>query len=326
MISSIINKGSDMTDQASNLYKEKLKDDIKARYSSMGGYLDGTMTRGEGGAGVIKFPVIGGRIKMYKLSGAIQEVTLSSPTLQTVSVIPDDFEASATLRPQDARKMGPSEQGALAKEMAKSVRRKRDDMKLGAVNAFAGATSGLPDLPQTVATIGDGSARVDILHLTNACAQIRGAGSDEEAYWVIPYMWFKQLDMYKEFASRDYQGDKELPFARASAVYKRTYDGVHILALPDEHHQYGTGAYVEGTTNVSGWDDTKYLDTFMWCRDAVGSEIEWDQENMTLDAIPQWEGTPWLCKVQLSGAALGILPEGVKRIRMKAIKDVVRPA
>lgn len=315
-----------MTDNANVLYREKIKDQIVARYSSMGGYLDGTMTKGEGGAGLIKFPVIGGRVVMYKLSGAIQEVTLSSPTLQTVSVQVDDYEASATLRPQDARKMSVSEESALSKEMSKAVRRKRDDMKLTALNAFAAATSSLPDLPQTVNTIGDGTARVDILHLTNACAQIRGAGSDEEAYWAIPYMWFKQLEMYKEFSNRDYTGDKDLPFARAAAVYKKTFDGVHIMALPDEHFTFGTAGYVQGTTNVSGWDDTKYLDTFMWTKDAVGAEIEWDQENMSLTPVEIWEGTPWLCKVQLSGAALGILPEGVKRIRMKAIKDVVRPA
>jgi hypothetical protein len=309
-------------------FTEKIRDQVRTRYTSKGGFLDGTMMRGEGGAGTVKFPVVGGRIEMYKLSGAIQKVKLSDVNLDMITLVTDDFEAATTFRQQDVRKMGPSLQAALADEMAKSVRRKRDRMKLDAMNSFAtlGPLPNLTDAPNgagAVVTIGDGTARVDLINAIDVRDQIAGAGADDEMYWAIPYVWFSQLMMYKEFSNADYQGNKELPFAAMGTVYKKTFRGLHIIGLPDEHFIYGTGAFVPG---VAGFTGTGYLDTFAWTEKAVGCEIEWDQENMTIDPLPEMEGTPNICKVQLSGAAVGILPEGVKRIRMLAIKSAIRIA
>lgn len=304
-------------------FTEKIRDLVRQRYTSKGGYLDGTMMRGEGGAGTVKFPVAGGRIEMYELSGAIQKVPLQNINLDMVTLITKDYEASTTFRMQDERKMGPSLQAELADQMAKSVRRRRDKMKLDALNAFASAGGALTDAPNTIQTIGDGTARVDLTNAIDAIDQINGAGSDDELYWAIPHVWMSQLLMYKEFANADYQGNKELPFAMNGKVVKKTFRGVHIIAIPDEHFIYGTGAYVAGTPGFTG---SNYLDTFMWSEKGVGCEIEWDQENMTIDPLPDYEGTPKICKVQLSGAAVGILPEAVKRVRMLAIKTATRPA
>lgn len=305
-----------------NWFTEKIRDQVRTRYSSKGGYLDGTMTRGEGGAGTVKFPVVGGRIDMYELSGAIQKVKLSDINLDMLTLLTRDYEAATTFRSQDVRKMGPSLQAALANEMAKTVRRKRDRMKLDALNTFAAGTSSLTDTPNTVQTIGDGTQRVDILNLIEVNDQLAGAGADdEEMYWAIPHVWFSQLMMYKEFSQAEYQGNKELPFAMTSRVKKKTFRDIHVLGLPDEHFPYGTGGYVQGTPGFTG---SGYLDTFAWTPSAVGCEIEWDQENMSIDPLPEMEGTPNLCKVQLSGAAVGILPEGVKRVRMLAIKSAIR--
>ncbi len=302
-------------------FTEKIRDQVRQRYTSKGGFLDGTMMRGEGGAGTVKFPVSGGRIEMYELSGAIQKVPLQNINLDMVTLITKDYEASTTFRMQDERKMGPSLQAELADSMAKAVRRRRDRMKLDALNAFATAGSALSDAPNSVQTIGDGTARVDLLNAGDAADQIAGAGAEDDIYWAIPHVWFSQLLMYKEFANADYQGSKELPFAMNGRVAKKTWRGVHFMAIPNEHFTYGTGAFVQG---VPGFAGTGYLDTFAWSEKAVGCEIEWDQENMTIDPLPDYEGTPKICKVQLSGAAVGILPEGVKRIRMLAITNAIR--
>lgn len=302
-------------------FTEKIRDQVRQRYTSNGGFLDGTMMRGEGGAGTVKFPVSGGRVEMYELSGAIQKVPLQNINLDMVTLISKDYEASTTFRMQDERKMGPSLQAELADSMAKAVRRRRDRMKLDALNAFAAAGGALSDAPNSVQTIGDGTARIDIFNAIEAIDQIAGAGSDDEVYWAIPYVWMSQLLAYKEFASSDFQGNKELPFAMNGKVVKKTFRGVHIMAIPDEHFTYGTGGYVAGTPGFTG---SNYLDTFAWSEKGVGCEIEWDQENMTIDPLPDYEGTPKICKVQLSGAAVGILPEAVKRIRMLAIKSAIR--
>jgi hypothetical protein len=302
-------------------FTELIRDQVRQRYTSKGGFLDGTMMRGEGGAGTVKFPVSGGKIEMYELSGAIQPVPLQNINLDMVTLITKDYEASTTFRMQDERKMGPSLQAELADSLARAVRKRRDKMKLDALNSFVQLGANLSDAPNAVTTIGDGTAIVDLVDAIEASDQIAGAGSDEELYWAIPYVWMSQLMMYKEFASADYQGDNSLPFAVNSKIQKKTFRGMHIFAIPNEHFIYGTGAYNPAT---GGFDPNGYLDTFAWSMKAVGCEIEWDQENMTIDPLPDYEGTPKICKVQLSGAALGILPEGVKCIRMQAINKAIR--
>jgi hypothetical protein len=308
----------------STWFREEIKGMVRDRYKSKGGYLDGTMTKGESSAGTVKFPVGGGRIDMVKLTGSIQRVNPSNTTLDMVTLTTDDYEASTYFRTQDEARMGPSLKAKLASDLAGAVRRKRDNLKLAALNTFAasGATT-LTDAPTSIQTIGDGSARVDILHAITITDQIVGAGSDDECFWAIPQVWMSQLCMYKEFQNADYTGPTDLPMASRSKVKKKTFNGVHIFSIPDEHFIYGTGAYVPGTPGFTGSD---YLDTFAWTQESMGEETWWDEENMKVAELPELEGTPSICKVSLSSAAVGINPEGVKRIRMLAIKTAIRPS
>jgi hypothetical protein len=306
----------------STWFREEIKGLVRARYMAKGGYLDDTMLKGESSAGTVKYPVGGGRLEMYELTGGFNVVSTGNVSLDMVTLVTKDFEASVFFRMQDEKRMGPSLKAKLADDLTAAQRRKKDRLKLDALNTFAtsGSTT-LTDAPTTIQTIGDGTARVDLLHAIQVTDQIAGAGSDQEAYWAIPNVWMSQLCMYKEFNNSDYAGSADLPFAKATKTKKKTFNGVHIFTIPDEYFTYGTGAYVAGTPGFTG---SNYLDTFAWTQDAVGCETWWDQENMTMDPIPQMEGTPHVCKVQLSSAAIGILPEGVKRIRMLAIASAVR--
>ncbi|TYC51625.1 hypothetical protein FMN50_20300 [Rhodobacterales bacterium] len=314
-----------MTAQAPNWYKELIRAQIRERNKVRGGLLDDTMTRGDGGAGKIKFPVVGGEILIYKLSGAIQKVKTSSPSLSMVEVAAEDFEGAAWMRVQDFRKQGPSEQSAVGKEMQKAIRFKRDTLKIDAMNAFATNGSSLPDAPTTIDTIGDGTTTIDLIDVIQARSAIAGTGSEEDIYYPIPEAWMDQLEMYKEFSNMDYIGDKDMPFARMSNVRKRTFRGVHLFTLPDKYFYLGTGKFGSGSGNLP-YDTDGYLDTFMWTKDAMGAEMEWNQEDMSISMHPEMEGTPMLGKVGLSGAAVGILPEGVKRLRFKAQHRATRPA
>ena len=74
-----------MTTQAPNWYREKIRDMVRARYQSRGGYLDGTMVQGDGGAGEVKFPVVG-RVEAYELGGSIQKITNTNPSLNMIKV------------------------------------------------------------------------------------------------------------------------------------------------------------------------------------------------------------------------------------------------
>lgn len=305
----------------STWFREEIRDLVRARYQAKGGYLDDTMLKGESSAGTVKYPVGGGRIEMYELTGAINKVSAGSVNLDMVTLVTRDYEASVYFRMQDEKRMGPSLKAKLADDLTKASRRKKDRIKLDALNAFATAGGSLTDTPNTISTIGDGTARVDLLNVITATDQIAGAGADEEMFWPIPNVWMSQLLMYKEFNQSEYQGPGDLPFAKASKVKKKTFNGVHIFSIPDEYFTYGTGGYVAGTPGFTG---TGYLDTFMYTKDAIGSETWWDQENMSIDPLPDYEGTPHVCKVQLSSASIGILPEAVKRVRMLAIASAVR--
>jgi hypothetical protein len=305
----------------STWFREEIKGLVRARYQAKGGYLDDTMLKGESSAGTVKYPVGGGRIEMYELTGAINKISPSNVNLDMVTLLTKDFEASVYFRMQDEKRMGPSLKAKLADDLTKAQRRKKDRIKLDALNAFATAGGTLTDTPNTIETIGDGTARVDLLNAIEAIDQISGAGSDDEVFWPIPNVWMSQLCMYKEFANSDYAGPADLPFAKATKTKKKTFNGVHIFTIPDEYFTYGTGGYVAGTPGFTG---TGYLDTFMYTKEAVGSETWWDQENMTMDPLPDYEGTPYVCKVQLSSASIGILPEGVKKVRMLAIKSAIR--
>ncbi len=302
-------------------FREEIKDLVRARYIAKGGYLDDTMLKGESSAGTVKYPVGGGRVEMYELTGALNAVSPQNVTLDMVTLVTKDYEASVYFRMQDEKRMGPSLKAKLATDMTQAQRRKKDRIKLDALNAFATAGGSLTDTPNTITTIGDGTARVDLINAIDAIDQISGAGSDEDVFWPVPNVWMSQLLMYKEFAQAEYQGPGDLPFAKASRVTRKTFRGVHIFTIPDEYFTYGTGGYVAGTPGFTG---TGYLDTFMYTKDAVGSETWWDQENMTIDPQPQLEGTPNLCKTLLSSASIGLLPEGVKRVRMLAIKSAIR--
>lgn len=306
----------------STWFREEIKGMVSDRYKSKGGYLDGTMMKGESSAGTVKFPVGGGRVEMYKLTGAIQRVNPSSTTLDMVTLTTDDYEASVYFRTQDEARMGPSLKAKLADDLTGAIRRKKDQLKLAALSAFAtaGATT-LTDSPTTIQTIGDGTARVDILDAIKITDAIVGAGSDDECFWAIPQVWMSQLCMYKEFNSSDYAGPSNLPMASATKTKKKTFNGVHIFSIPDEYFIYGTGAYVAGTPGFTG---SNYLDTFAWTEKAMGEETWWDQENMKVNELPELEGTPSICKVSLSSAAVGILPEGVKKVRMLAIASAIR--
>lgn len=286
----------------STWFREEIKGMVSDRYKSKGGYLDDTMMKGESSAGTVKFPVGGGRIEMYELTGSIQRINPSAVTLDMVQLNTKDYEAAAYFRMQDEARMGPSLKAKLADDLNGAIRRKKDTLKLKAVNDFATAGAAtLTDAPTNINTIGDGSTMIDLIDIRSAAAYVRGTGVDEDLFYPIPELWFNQLLFYKEFATAEYQGPSTLPLAQASRIKRKTWDGVHIFTVPDEYFIYGTGAYDISrlSSQPSVFDNAGYLDTFMWVKNAMGCETWWDQENMSIDKLPELEGSPYICKVAL---------------------------
>jgi Phage capsid protein len=287
-------------------YKEVIKDKVTSKFQALGGYLDNTMTVGDVQANTVKFPV-SGRMEVYKLTGAIEAVPTNTADLTTVSMLFEDFEASAYWRVQDAYKAGPSEHNALADMMVKAVRRKKDNLKLDALAAFKAAQ------PAAVTTIGTGAEVPDIKTFLEGAVQIRATGAEGMVWCVIPEMYALQLDFYKEFANSQWRGPSDLPFSQGQISRARTVRGVNFMALPDEYFKSPAAQPTQ-------------LITWMWHMDAMGAEMPWNAENVSMDKDITKQGDPYLCKNGLGGAAIGILPNGVKQFLLQKITTVTRPA
>ncbi|WP_295805930.1 phage capsid protein [uncultured Nitratireductor sp.] len=294
-----------MSLQAENWFREQIKDKVTIQYQAGGGYLDGTMMSGDTQAGLIKFPTAG-RVEAYKLTGAIQLVQGSNPDLSMIEVKPDDFESSAWYRTQDIYKSGPSERDAIARLITKSIRRKRDNIKLDALTAFHGLGG--------IDTIGDGTTVIDLLDTEGAAAEIfgTGAGEDEDdaLFCPLPWMWWKQMLFYKEFADARYAGPENIPFSKRTKQQMKTVQSVNYFPMPDE---YFTGP--DGTS----------LYSWIWARNAMGAETPWNKEAPGFTQHPEYEGSPWLIKAGMGGCAVGIQKEGVKRLHFKLLDRPERP-
>lgn len=286
-------------------FTEKISDKITVLAQSKGGYLDNTMMRGDVVANTVKFPIVG-RTNVYRLTGAIERVPAAGPGLSTVQMNFTDYEASDFWRTQDAYKAGPNEQNALAEIIVKAVRRQRDQIKLDALATFA-ALGG-----SGVTTLGDGTARIDILQTEQARAEIAATGSDDdEVYAAFPALWMSQLCFYKEFADAQWVGLANAPFSESQRIRSKTVRGVTYMELPDECF-----------ASPSGTDWYAY----MWAKTAMGAEDAWNQETPDITPQPLLQGTPYLVKAGLGGAAIGIEGTRVKRFKMLKNATLARPA
>lgn len=289
-------------------YREVIKDKVTIKFQAHGGLLDGTMMSGDTQANTVKFP-IAGRTEVYKLTGAIERVPTGGIDLTTVQVTMDDFEASGWWRTQDAYKAGPSEQNTLANLIVNAVRRKRDKIKIDALTAYCNLNAGTE-----IVTIGDGTKAIDVLDVERARAEIAGTGADEEEYatvfCMLPAMWMTQLCFYPEWKDGKFVGLENAPFSKTQRMRMKTVRGVNYIEAPDEYFtEYDTGK----------------LEAFMWHRDSMGAETPWNQEAPSMTQHAEMQGSPWLVKAGLGGAALGIQEKGVKRLRFKKITAPERP-
>lgn len=296
-----------MSIQIANWFTEKIKDKVTIQFQAHGGLLDGTMMGGDTQAGTVKFPIIG-RTAVYKLTGAIEDVPVNGPGLSTVQITMDDFEASDWWRTQDAYKAGPNEQDALVQIVVKAIRRERDLIKIRALAAFA-ALGG-----SGVTTIGDGTTRIDVLHLEQARAEIAATGADDsgevQVFCMVPAKWTSQLKFYPEFAKASWVGPDNAPFSKVQRGRMRTWSSVHYIEGPDEYF-----------TSPGGTDWYAY----MWHKDSMGAETPWNQEAPSITKETGKQGSPHLIKAGLGGAAIGIQGAGVKRLQFLKNATLVRP-
>lgn len=291
-------------------FTEKIKDKVTVQFQAHGGLLDGTMMSGDTQANTVKFPIVG-RSQVYKLTGAIEDVPVNGPGLSTVQLTLEDFEAAEWWRTQDAYKSGPSEQEALVQILVKAIRRERDKIKLRALDTFA-ALGG-----SGVTTIGTGAEVPDITHFERARAEIAATGADDtgevQVFALIPSMWASQLKFYREFANSQWVGADNAPFSKVQRSKMRTWGGIHFIEGPDEYFSSPAGQPTQ-------------LVSYVWHKDSMGAETPWNQENPSITRETGKQGSPYLAKAGLGGAAIGIQGAGVKKMVLQKITSFTRPA
>jgi Phage capsid protein len=298
-----------MSQQITAWFKEKIKDKVTIAVQANGGLLDNTMENGDEQAGTVKFPIVGGTSTLYKLTGAIEPVPVSNPGLSTVTLTMDDFEGTEFWRVQDAYKAGPSEQAALAKLLAKAVRRKRDTIRLDALDALYALDGGA-----NITTTGSGVEVPDILHFEKMRAELASYGDDDdgdEVFITIPEMWASQLSLYKEFANSQWVGNENTPFSKAQRMKMKTLRGITYIVVPDSYMRSPAGQPTQ-------------LYTFMWRKSAMGANTVVNMETMRMDERPDLQGTPLQMKVALSAAAIGIQAKVIRRALLAKITAVAR--
>jgi hypothetical protein len=84
--------------------------------------------------------------------------------------------------------------------------------------------------------------------------------------------------------------------------------------------------YIEGPDEYFTTYDTGKLEAFMWHKESMGANTPWNQESPSMSQHHEMQGSPWLIKAGLGGAAIGIQEKGVKRFRMAKITAPVRPS
>ena len=297
-----------MSQQVTAWFKELIKDKVTIFMQAHGGLLDHTMMAGDVQANTVKFPVVSGRSAMYKLTGAIEPVPVSNPGLSTVSLTMDDYEAAEWWRTQDAYKAGPSEKDALARLLAKAVRRKRDTLKIDALKAFHTADGGV-----NITTVGTGAEVPDVLHFETQAASLMSYGQDEddEIFCLIPSKWDAQLSLYKEYADARWVGPENAPFSKTQRMKMKKIRDITYIVGPDEYFNSTLG------TDWEAW---------MWMKSSVGAETPFNLETANLTQHAELQGSPWLAKTNLSAAAIGIQAKGVRRFLLLKNNTLTRPA
>jgi hypothetical protein len=299
-----------MSQQISAWFKEKIKDKVTIAVQANGGLLDNAFTSGDEMANTVKFPIAGGQSNMYKLTGAIEPVPVSNPGLSTVTLTMDDYEDAQFWRTQDAYKAGPSEQDTLAQLMAKGVRRKRDRIRLDALDAFYVADGGT-----NITTIGTGAETSDILHFEEARTQLEALGDwgASECYCLLPSKWAAQLTLYKEFSNSQWVGPSNTQWSEMQRMQMKTLRGVTYIVAPDSYFSSPSGQPTQ-------------LVSYMWMKDAMGANTVVNMENVKITTRDDLQGSPIQLKTALSAAAIGIQAKGVKRFLLAKNPALARGA
>ena len=291
-----------MSLEAPKFYREQWKDGYIHALQTKGSLLEGTSRKGDVKAKKVKWALVSEVNNVKKLTGALQPVVMATHGRNTVELDMDDYETEPDwIFTPDLEKIGPNEKQASEESLAMSVGRKRDWIQLDAVAAYTA---------DAATDHGNAAMKPNPFIFATAQAKIfaKGGLAPNKVFCGIRSIDMEQLKVYPTFSKADWRGPTDLPLT-TMAMDKRTYNGVHYIVYPD--------SYFQRYTPDAG--DSFYY--YMWHADCIGVESNYGDIN-TFVQVPTMEGNPWMLKVGFGAAAVGLLRDGVQRIRLDAISTV----
>lgn len=247
----------------------------------------------------------------WKLAGAGQATIMSTaienrPVMNadrtTVTATMADYEANEWILSTDIEKMSQNEQQVAQQTGGYAMGRLFDTLITGTMDAAGGAITTIDvsanSAPSVVDTI---SANADIL--------AQGFNAEPEIFVILPQKVLAQYGMYREFSSSDYMGEAQF----AKKLGAKTYMGSHYIPLPDSAFFY--------PTPVTGGADG-VVDIYMYQKTAFGFVPNYAMKSR-IDYVP--EKKAYFAANTMGCAQQVLLPNGIRRIRTKQTRQLIRP-
>ena len=181
---------------------KQFETDVHLAYQRMGSKLRNTIRSTNTSASVSRFQKIGtGAASTKARNGNITTMELAHTTVEATMA---DYYAAEYIDKLDELKININERQAVAESAASALGRKTDELIVAALDAGASATQ--------IADVSGALAKADLLTLfqTFGTADIP---EDGQRYLAMSPAGFADLFNIVEFASSDYVGPQQLPFA-----------------------------------------------------------------------------------------------------------------
>lgn len=234
---------------------------------------------------------IAGKGDATEMSTAVEDRPTMNASRTTVAASMKDYEANEWILTTDVEKMTEGEQQIAQQTCGMAMGRRFDKILFEALDAEAG----------TIATVGDGSAAIDITDLLSAQAAIQAQGLPGGFMLnvAVPFKFMAHLMTKKGFSSSDYVQDSPL----MKMVGARQYLGMKVIPFPDEYFAVPSANQADG---------------YMWPTSCVGFATNTDERGKIaaatrIDYVPTKKA--YLAANTMTAASKVLLPEGIRRLR-----------
>jgi hypothetical protein len=249
---------------------------------------------------------VAGRGEAREMAETVEAAQPMNAGRETVTGTLKDYQAADWIRHPDINKMSENEQQVVQQTAAWALGRKFDRINLDEYDTGVPATAEYE--------IGDGTGDLTLMDFMQGEAEIMGqGGAGLELFCPVPSLWMKQLMLYEQFSSSDYNGP-DYPLAKMTV--RRKWGFCTYFQAPNEMFTFDTGV------SATAYKTAVWAQTYMWAKSCAGFAT-----NYEMQARITWENrfTSYFANNWMPGAAKVILPEGFRRLKFKFNAALIDP-